>query len=34
MSVWTKLFGGVASEPVDALGSVVDRILTNNEERM
>jgi len=34
MSVWTKLFGGAAAEPIDALGSAVDKIFTNNEERM
>jgi len=34
MSVWTKLFGGAAAEPIDALGSAVDKIFTNDEERM
>lgn len=34
MSFWTKLFGGAAAEPIDALGSAVDRIFTNDEERM
>ena len=34
MSFWTKLFGGAVTEPIDALGSAVDRIFTNDEERM
>jgi len=34
MSFWTKLFGGAAAEPIDALGSAVDKIFTNDEERM
>ena len=34
MSFWTKLFGGSAAEPIDALGSAVDKIFTNDEERM
>ncbi|PKH06498.1 3TM-type holin [Moritella sp. Urea-trap-13] len=34
MSFWTKAFGGVAAEPIDALGSAVDKIFTNDEERM
>jgi len=34
MSFWTKLFGGAAAEPIDALGSAVDKIFTNDEERL
>ena len=34
MSFWTKLFGGAAAEPIDALGAAVDKIFTNDEERM
>ena len=34
MSFWTKLFGGAVTEPIDALGSAVDKIFTNDEERM
>ena len=34
MSFWTKLFGGAAAEPIDALGSAMDKIFTNDEERM
>jgi len=34
MSFWAKLFGGAAAEPIDALGSAVDKIFTNDEERM
>lgn len=34
MSFWTKAFGGAAAEPIDALGSAVDKIFTNDEERM
>ncbi|WP_017223783.1 3TM-type holin [Moritella dasanensis] len=34
MSFWTKLFGGAAAQPIDALGSAVDKIFTNDEERM
>ncbi len=33
MSYWTKLFGGAVAEPIDALGSAVDKIFTNDEER-
>ncbi len=34
MSFWSKLFGGAVAEPIDALGNAVDRIFTNDEERM
>lgn len=34
MSFWTRLFGGAAAEPIDALGSAVDKIFTNDEEKM
>ncbi len=34
MSFWTKLFGSAVTEPIDALGSAVDKIFTNDEERM
>ena len=33
MSFWTKLVGGAVAEPIDALGSAVDKIFTNDEER-
>ena len=32
MSYWTTLFGGAVAEPIDALGSAVDKIFTNDEE--
>ncbi len=34
MSFWTKLFGGATAEPIDALGSAIDKIFTNDEEKM
>lgn len=34
MSFWTKLFGGATAAPIDALGSAVDKIFTNDEEKM
>ncbi|MCJ8351163.1 3TM-type holin [Moritella sp.] len=30
----TKLLGDTITEPIDALGSAVDKIFTNDEERM
>jgi len=30
LSLLTKLFGGAAAEPIDAQGSAVDKILTND----
>jgi len=34
MSFWIKLFGGAAAELIDALGFAVDKIFTNDEERI
>lgn len=34
MSFWSKLFGGATAEPIEALGSAVDKIFTNDEEKM
>ncbi|TBR42529.1 hypothetical protein CBF23_007420 [Marinomonas agarivorans] len=33
MGFWSKLFGGAAAKPIEAFGTAVDKIFTNDEER-
>jgi hypothetical protein len=34
MSFWTKLIGGNAAEPIDAIGNAFDKIFTSKEEKL
>lgn len=34
MNVIAKLFGGAASEPIDAIGNAFDKIFTSDEEKI
>lgn len=33
MGFWSNLFGGSAAKPIEAIGTAVDKIFTNDEER-
>lgn len=33
MGFWSSLFGGAAAEPIEAVGNVIDALVTSDEER-
>jgi hypothetical protein len=34
MSFLDKFFGGTAAQPIEAIGNVIDKVFTSNEEKM